>query len=154
MLKTVSLAFVEQLPSAKSHEISNMCWALATAKVAKPQLFQRLGHEAAVKLRSFNIQELSNTCWAFSRAGQLHVELFEVVAEVLAEKPWIACQFNGQALANMMWALAKQATLAGGRVSQLQSIAVYLMPVCLQAMRHLKAQEFSSALWSTAKLDF
>jgi hypothetical protein len=154
LLKTMAHAFVEMLQYAKSQEISNMCWALATAKLTKPQVFERLGNEAATKLRSFNIQELSNTCWAFSRAGQVHSSLFSAVADLFVEKPALAFNFHGQALANMMWALAKQVALRGGNTSQFQSIAVCLMPACCEALDYFKPQEFSSVLWSVAKLGF
>jgi hypothetical protein len=154
LIRRLAAAFVEQLHAAKSQEIANMCWALATSKMAKQNVFQVLGAEAARKLTTFNIQELANTAWAFSRAGLVHVEFFEAMTELFIQKPGFAFRFHGQALANMMWSLAKQVSLRGGNTSKFQSIAVCLMPACVQVLERFKPQEFSSMLWSVAKLGF
>jgi len=154
LLRRLSGAFVEKVSSAKSQEIANMCWALATAKMARPNVFQVLGSEAARKLANFNVQELSNTAWAFSRAGLMHAELFEAMTNLFIQKPDLAFRFHGQALANMMWSLAKQVALGGGTTSKFQGTAVYLMPACPQVLDRFKPLEFSSMLWSIAKLGF
>jgi len=152
LLKWLTNAFLEQIEAAESQEIANMCWSLATAKMAKPHIFQMLGHAAVHKLRNFNIQELANTAWAFSRAGLRHNDFFAALRTLFGDSEGIAQKFHAQGLANLLWALAKQVAL-GMRISTVLPVAIALLPVCRRIMSQLKPQEFSSVLWSVAKLD-
>jgi len=153
LLKRLASTFLERIEDAESQEIANMCWSLATAKMAKPHVFQMLGHAAVQKLRSFNVQELANTAWAFSRAGLRHNDFFTALRQLFAEREGsLAPKFHAQGLANLLWALAKQVAL-GVPCSMVFSVAVALLPVGRTIMKQLKPQEFSCVLWSVAKLE-
>lgn len=151
LLKSISGAFVAQLDQAESHEISNMCWSLVTAKVVKPEVFKAIGDMAVRKLDTFNIQELANTAWSFSRGRIVHSELFRAIAQLFSRKPQVALQFQGQALANMFWAQAKQVMLGTDTLTAATAVHA-LLPACCRTLDSLKPQEFSSVLWSVAQL--
>lgn len=152
LLKSISQAFVEQIQNAQSQEIANMCWALATANVVKPHVFEKLGAAALGKLLSFNVQEIANTVWAFSRAGLVHMQLFEALRDLLKQGSSLVLAFHGQALANTMWALSKQYKMSGHAL--FPSIAAILLPACCRALQYFKSQELSCVLWSAAILGF
>lgn len=151
LLKRLSEVFVGQVDKAESREIANMCWALASAKVVRPHIFKQLGDAIVTKIATFNSQELSTSAWAFSRARVRHVGFFEAVEQLFASDKEAAARIHDQGLANLLWALVRQLSL-GLSLYTVANIMHELLPPCCEVLDRLKPQEFSSVLWSVAKL--
>ena len=99
-----AVAISTRLANLKPQELSNICWAYATAGHEAPALFDALAEEAELQCHLFNPQELSNVGWSFATAEHQAPRLLDAVAEAsLASLP----AFNAQNLANTAWAFSK-----------------------------------------------
>lgn len=151
LLKCVSEEFVANKESAESQAISNMVWALATARVVQPNIITALGNAAANQLETFKVQEISNTAWAIAKTGVPHMRFFIALSAKLSNDQGFCWEFHPQGISNILWALAKEAPLMSDPWPCVKAMDA-IIPVCRAQLRRLKSQEFSAALLACAKM--
>jgi len=163
LMKVVVSTFTSKIDRAGPQEIANVCWALATARAARPsaslplefaEAFEIMGTSASSRLDTFAVQELCSMSWAFGRIGYPHKRMLTALAALLAKHEGLPFTFHAQGLANILWAMAKMSAIMTDMadLALAKEVALALLPACVRMVPRLKALELTSVIWSCAKL--
>lgn len=88
-----------------SQDLGNLCWAFATARMpSSANIWEALGKEAGLKMRSLKPQELSSTVWALATSLNYDPAVLEGTTETLQSLK--IRDFKAQSLSSTAWALA------------------------------------------------
>lgn len=140
-LESLSKVCVDRLHEFGPQELANCAWALAKLNVVDTTMFfDKL--LLSFKPYRYASQGLSMTAWALATVGHdATPEFWTDVATVASHRVRVD-DFNGQDIANTLWALAR----AGARLSPLVE-ALSTRP----AFDDLNSQELSMTAWALAK---
>jgi len=163
LMNIVVEAFISRITCTGSQEIANVCWALATAKVARQganlpfefaEAFDIMGTSASSRIGDFAAQELCIMTWAFARVSYPHIKMLNALAALLTQHQGLTFTFHPQGLANMLWAMAKMSAMMSDMAasSTVKEIALALLPACVRVVPRLKMLELSSVVWACARL--
>jgi len=150
LIEIVVSTFTSKIDRAGPQEIANVCWALATARAARPEAslpmvfaeaFEIMGTFASNRLESFAVQELCSMSWAFGRVGYPHKKMITALAELLAKRERLPFTFHAQGLANILWAMAKMSAIITdlADIALVKEVALALLPACVRMVPRLKA---------------
>ena len=105
---------VKDSKDIKPQEIANVLYSFATSQRSNDELFEAF---SLPLLRLFGEndsltepQHFSNVIWSYATAqerGARQAEFISLLADAMESRPGFASRFNGQALANTAWGLAK-----------------------------------------------
>jgi len=132
-----------RLSELKSFELSNLIWAYAKLSMGIPQLFAAVaGRMMHRKENEFSLQCLSMVVWSFATAKQKDNTLFRSLAVEVHSK---AADAKPQAIANTLWAYAKNRSVEAPLFKMLADVAL-----SNNLLWTFKPQELSNTVWSFA----
>jgi len=135
--------------------LTNMSWALATARVhVKKEALLTLADAAISALNSFKAHELSITLWAFARLNSGHDGLFSRAALLLCTSTHLRVDIHSQGIANILWAFAHHVLACRPNCCWHVSskLLTELMPACLRLLPELRPVEMASTVWAVTTL--
>mmetsp|Transcript_110000 Transcript_110000/g.218502 ORF Transcript_110000/g.218502 Transcript_110000/m.218502 type:complete len:394 (-) Transcript_110000:405-1586(-) len=135
--------------------VTNMVWALATARVnVRKETLLSVADAAAGVLKAFKAHELSITLWAFARLNCCHERLFTQAAQLLCTSPRLQEDIHSQGIANLLWAFARhaQACHPSGQWHASSSVLTRLLPTCIRLLPHMRPVELASSVWAITRL--
>jgi len=141
--------------AANAVTLTNMSWALATARVhVKKEALLIIGDAAVSALKGFNAHELSITLWAFARLNCGHDGLFSLAAQLLCTSPHLRMDIHSQGLANLLWAFARHAQACHPNSCWHVSSKILreLLPTFLRLLPEMRPLELASTVWAVATL--
>mmetsp|Transcript_22652 Transcript_22652/g.69176 ORF Transcript_22652/g.69176 Transcript_22652/m.69176 type:complete len:900 (+) Transcript_22652:100-2799(+) len=143
LFEALSRTALRRAAVLNEHQISMICWSLATARCRSDlvvELFLTLAQqEATHTMAGFTTQGLSNVAWAFAKLEISAAHTFQAISEQVALR---LDSFKPQELANLCWAFAtsKQPLPAGfeGQV--------------ISRLGHFRPQELVAIAWAFTHL--
>lgn len=151
----VFAAGLQREGAANPVTVTNMSWALATARIhVKKEALLTIADAAVSALKGFNAHELSITLWAFARLNVGHDGLFSRTAMLLSTSAHLRADIHSQGIANLLWAFARhaQACHPNSCWHVSSKLLTELAPTCLRLLPELRPLELASTVWAVTTL--
>jgi len=151
----VFAAGLQEDGAANPVTVTNMSWALATARIhVKKEALLTIADAAVSALKGFNAHELSITLWAFARLNSGHDGLFSRAALLLCTSAHLRMDIHSQGIANLLWAFARHAQACHPNCYWHVSskLLTELLPTCLRLLPELRSLELASTVWAVTRL--
>jgi hypothetical protein len=141
---------MEVCDSLKAQDMANIAWSLAKMGIVHQSMFSlicdRISNRRGI-INQFKPMEIASTTWAFGTVGAKGMGVADIspvieslVSECLSRD---LCEFSPQALANVLWALAKL-QYPQERIFKVFGDHI----VSSQRLREFKPQEIANVVWS------
>ena len=141
---------IDVCDSLKAQDMANIAWSLAKMGVAHHRMFamicSRISDRRGI-INHFKPMEIASTTWAFGTVGakgmgvgDISVVIESLVSECLSRD---LCEFSPQALANVLWALAK---LQYPHERLFRAFGDHVLDC--HRLREFKPQEIANVVWS------
>lgn len=150
---------------AEPSDVSRMMWAAGTLSWRDQDFLDSIVASGAALLPQCSPQDLSNVVWSAAVLGTERVQLFGLeAAEVFARRfqvpagsattlsPSVAARPPAQAVANILWAVAKIKESRGAS-PVIDTVAELLAPVAAESLETATSQGVANMLWAFARLD-